>query len=442
MVHRLCTFHVVRVRHLCVGGVVFARRRNWNSQRSKLAGRKVHVQPKIQIIRSSPSRVLCSPKTIRWHNMWLCANLNEQNRVSKKNSSPRFGRQKLAGIHKVLEKNPHPNRTIELRSNPAWTWTHQRNDQNMWFNKSHQSIETCNAIRIISKTMHCQEYSRSPANTITSNSEPKTIIQNEPTSPLRNKNVDETRMFPCHVPSHQQHIHYELNSTRKFQKILTTIIVGNKTPILKPHLRDLNRQTRKSSENSLDFWQGKIGSGGTQMAIHLMNISAIRVFSNPAHLFPLKRWMRHRNWCRCQDGHERRLPHSKGQISLHTLIHPCRVWRNWMTSSTRRLQYSFSTKTRWRSSDHLPTKTTELSHSGTRVASTLERDDVSQEIPSTTISGDNAPQNQKNLSTLPARMTQLTRPCSYSRDTQTNVPWKRLKKGLSQTNVEWCRNLD
>ena len=102
-------------------------------------------------------------------------------------------------------KKPHPNRTIELRSNPAWTWTHQRNDQNMWFNKSHQSVEVCNAIGIISKTMHCHECSRSPANTITSNSEPKTIIQNEPTSPLRNKNVDETRMFPCHVPSHQRH---------------------------------------------------------------------------------------------------------------------------------------------------------------------------------------------------------------------------------------------
>ena len=205
-------FHVVRVRHLCVGGVVFARRRNWNSQRSKLAGRKVMSNPRSKSYALHRHEYSCSPKTIRWHNMWLFANLNEQNRVSKKNSSPRFGRQKLAGIHKVLEK-PHPNRTIELRSNPAWTWTHQRNDQNMWFNKSHQSIETCNAIRIISKTMHCQEYSRSPANTITSNSEPKTIIQNEPTSPLRNKNVDETRMFPCHVPSHQQH--YTMNWTQR-----------------------------------------------------------------------------------------------------------------------------------------------------------------------------------------------------------------------------------
>ena len=63
--------------------------------------------------------------------------------------------------------------------------------------------------------------------------------------------------------------------------------------------------------------QGKIGSGETQMAIHLMNISAIRVFSNPTPLFPLKRWTNHRNWCRCQDGHERRLPQWKGQISLN-----------------------------------------------------------------------------------------------------------------------------
>ena len=30
---------------------------------------------------------------------------------------------KLAGIHKVIEK-PHPIRSIELRSNPVWTWTH------------------------------------------------------------------------------------------------------------------------------------------------------------------------------------------------------------------------------------------------------------------------------------------------------------------------------
>ena len=34
-------FHVLRVRHLRAKGVVFARRRNWNSQRCKLAGRKV-----------------------------------------------------------------------------------------------------------------------------------------------------------------------------------------------------------------------------------------------------------------------------------------------------------------------------------------------------------------------------------------------------------------
>ena len=85
-----------------------------------------------------------------------------------------------------------PNHTLQLMNisairvfsnpaplNPAWTWTHQRNDQNMWFNKLHQSIETCNIIGITSKTMHCHECSRSPANTITSNSEPKTIIQNE-----------------------------------------------------------------------------------------------------------------------------------------------------------------------------------------------------------------------------------------------------------------------
>ena len=193
-------------------------------------------------------------------------------------------------------------------------------------------------------------------------------------------------MFPCHVPSHQQHTHFELNSTRKFQKILTTIIVGNKTPILKPHLRDLNTQARKSSEILWISEQGKIGSGETQMAIPLMNISAIRVFSNPTPLFPLKRWTHHRNWCRCQDGHERRLPHSKGQISLHTLIHPCRMWRNWMTSSTRRLQYSFSTETRWRSSDHQPTKATELSHSAmyqSRFNFGERRSSPPQEIPST-----------------------------------------------------------
>ena len=68
------------------------------------------------------------------------------------------------------------------------------------------------------------------------------------------------------------------------------------------------------------------------------------------------------------------------------------------------------------------TKATELhTRLSARVAWTFERDDVSQEIPSTTISGDNAPQNQKKK--LSIQMTQLTRHCSHSREKQTNVPW-------------------
>ena len=74
-------------------------------------------------------------------------------------------------------------------------------------------------------------------------------------------------MFPCHVLSHQRHTNFQLNSTWKFQKILTTMIVGNKTPMLKPHLRDLNTQARKSSEKFFGHSeQGKIGSGEAQMA--------------------------------------------------------------------------------------------------------------------------------------------------------------------------------
>ena len=263
-------FHVLRVRHLCVGSVVFARRRNWNSQRCKVAGRKVMSNPRSKsyaLHRHNVHEYSCSPKTIRWHNMWLLRILMNKIEFQKTTHHLDLGETKNWLASTKWSKKPHPNRSIELRSNTAWTWTHQRNDQNMWFNKSHQSIETCNAIRITSKTMHCQEYSRSPANTITSNSEPKTIIQNEPTSPLRNKNVDETRMFPCHVPSHQRHTNFELNSTRKFQKILTTMIVGNKTPMLKPHLRDLNTQTRKSSKKFFGILnKGKLAMVKPKMA--------------------------------------------------------------------------------------------------------------------------------------------------------------------------------
>ena len=38
------------------------------------------------------------------------------------------------------------------------------------------------------------------------------------------------------------------------RKSYTTMIVGNQTLMLKPHLRDLNTQARKPPRNSLDFW--------------------------------------------------------------------------------------------------------------------------------------------------------------------------------------------
>ena len=112
-----CSAHPTSTSEMCG----FRGTKKLKFQRSKFAGRKVMSNPRSKSYaryRHGVREYSCSPKTIRWHNMCMFANLNEQNRVSKKYSSPRFGRdKKLAGIHKVIEK-PHPNRSIELRSNP------------------------------------------------------------------------------------------------------------------------------------------------------------------------------------------------------------------------------------------------------------------------------------------------------------------------------------
>ena len=91
-------------------------------QRSKFAGRKIMSNPRSKsyaLHRHNVHEYSCSPKTIRWHNMWLFANLNEQNRVSKNNSSPKFGRdKKLAGIHKAIEKNHIPTEPLNYGQTP------------------------------------------------------------------------------------------------------------------------------------------------------------------------------------------------------------------------------------------------------------------------------------------------------------------------------------
>ena len=195
-------FHVLGVRHLWVRGVVFARRRNRNSQRRQSRRSQGHVQPQIQNHALVTVTVCMSTPVRRKQSVGTASGclriLMNKIEFQKSNSSPKFGRdKKLAGIHKVNEK-PHPNRSIELQSNPAW--------RTNAMTRTCDSTNRINQLRLAtqlashSKTVHYHECSRSPANTITSNSEPKTIIQNESTSPLRNKNVDETRMFPCQIP--------------------------------------------------------------------------------------------------------------------------------------------------------------------------------------------------------------------------------------------------
>ena len=378
----------------------------------------------------------------------------------QKRTSPRFGRdKKLAGIHLMIEK-PHPNRSIELRSNPAWTWTHWRNDhviqqitsinwdwQHNWPHIKDHALQ-----RMFQIT--CQ-YNNLQKRT-------KTIIQNQSTSPLRNKNVEETCMFPCHVSfsptTHQLWI--KLNA--EIQKNLTTMIVGNKAPMLKPHLRDLNTQARNPLRNSLEFWTKENWQWWSPrwQGFPLMNISAIRVFSNPAPLFPLKRWTSHRNWCRCQDGQWTtnswtststfEFGTKKADLIAHIDSSVQKVKK-----LGHRQHENYNILFQQRHVDEVRTTDRQKqqnfrTRACARVALTLERDDVSQEIPPTTISRDNAPQNQKNLSTLPARMTQLTRHCSHSRDTQTNVPWNISKRDFHRrtpndviilTNFEWLHDL-
>ena len=188
----------------------------------------------------------------------------------------------------------------------------------IWFNKSHQSIETCSTIGITSKTMHCHEYSRSPANIITFNSEPKTIIQNE------QLHIDITKQkcwrnthvsLPCSFSPTTHQLWIELNA--EIPKNPNNSDRWKQRANAETALAWSEHTSQKILwENSLEFWT----RGNWQwwsprwQGFPLMNISAIRVFSNPAPLFPLKRWTRHRNWYRCQDGHgrpthERRLPH-------------------------------------------------------------------------------------------------------------------------------------
>ena len=61
----------------------------------------------------------CSPKTIRWHNMWLFANLNEQNRVSKKQLITWIWKRQKTGWHPQNDRKNHiPSEPLNFGQTP------------------------------------------------------------------------------------------------------------------------------------------------------------------------------------------------------------------------------------------------------------------------------------------------------------------------------------
>ena len=272
----------------------------------------------------------------------------------QKRTSPRFGRdKKLAGIHLMIEK-PHPNRSIELRSNPAWTWTHWRNDhviqqitsinwdwQHNWPHIKDHALQ-----RMFQIT--CQ-YNNLQKRTQNHHSEPINFTITKQKC-WRNMHVS----LPCSFSPTTHQLWIKLNA--EIQKNLTTMIVGNKAPMLKPHLRDLNTQARKSSEKFFGILnKGKLAVVKPKMARlspheHFGNscvfqsspfVSAEAMNeSSKLMQMPRRTWTTN-SWTSTSTFELE----PKRQISLHTLIHPCKRWRNWDIDNTKITIFFFNRDT-------------------------------------------------------------------------------------------------
>ena len=179
--------------------VVFARRRNWNSQRNKLAGRKVMSNPRSKSYACHHHGVheySCSPKTIRWHNMWLLWIWMNKFWVQENNSSPRYPQDRKTTSQRdplnCGQTPPEHGRTNATTrtcdSTNRINWDLQRN----WHHIKHHALP-----RMFQITCQYNCFQKRAQN---HHSERINF-----TSTSRNKKVDETRMFPLPCPSHRKH---------------------------------------------------------------------------------------------------------------------------------------------------------------------------------------------------------------------------------------------